>query len=380
MKQRQVILMINPPIPQRFNGIVRFAREHGWHLTIANRLVRAPSGWNGDGALVTLRGDTRTSRFVEGLLKASIPVVDLTYYMPEMHVPRVTPDYFSAGCIAADHFAEIGLRHVAWFSTIWTKVHRLFFKGLSSRWKDARRIVLTDFIAKAKLDDVDLFAKAMGPKLVALPKPIGILTYNDEESARLLSLCLELGLHVPDEISILGIGNDTFLCENQPVPLSSVIDDLELNGYEAAKLLDRLMDGEPFPKNPILVPCRGLVARQSTDTLAVDNPTLRKALNMLKASLANPPSAVQLAEAIGVSRATLNRLFASELGRSMHREVTRMRLAMSKKMLVDGKKTVSEIAFACGFCNPGHFVNAFKKAVGVPPAKWRSLGDVPHHP
>jgi hypothetical protein len=51
------MLMINPPIPLRFDGIVRYAREHGWHLTLANRLVRAPRGWNGDGALVTLRGD-----------------------------------------------------------------------------------------------------------------------------------------------------------------------------------------------------------------------------------------------------------------------------------------------------------------------------------
>ena len=83
------MLMINPPIPLRFDGIVKYAREHDWHLTLANRLVRAPRGWNGDGALVTLRGDAETSRFVEGLVKAHIPVVDLTSYMPEVNVPRV---------------------------------------------------------------------------------------------------------------------------------------------------------------------------------------------------------------------------------------------------------------------------------------------------
>ena len=41
----------------------------------------------------------------------------------------------------------------------------------------------------------------------------------------------------------MGIGNDTVICENQAVPLSSVDHDLEKNGYEGAALLNRLMAG-----------------------------------------------------------------------------------------------------------------------------------------
>ena len=371
MKQRQVMLMINPPIPLRFDGIVRYAREHGWHLTLANRLVRAPRGWNGDGALVTLRGDAETTRFVEGLVKAGIPVVDLTSYMPEIDVPRVTPDYTSAGRLAGAHFAEMGLKRVAWFSTIWTKVHRLFFDGLSERWPKTQKIVLSTIVPKTKLDDVDRFADVMSPRLLALQKPVGILTYNDEEAARILALCMELGIKVPDEIAILGIGNDTFLCENQTVPLSSVMDNLERNGYEAASLLERLMDGARPPKKPVLVPCQGLAARRSTDILAVDSPVRRKALEHLKPRIANPPSAVQMSEAVGVSRATLDRLFSAHLGRSMHEEVTRMRLVRAKEMLSEGTATICETAAACGFCNAGHFVNVFRRHIGVTPGRWR---------
>ena len=364
--------MINPPIPLRFDGIVRYAREHGWHLTLANRLVRAPRGWNGDGALVTLRGDAETTRFVEGLVKARIPVVDLTSYMPEVDVPRVVPDYTSAGRIAGAHFAEMGLKRVAWFSTIWTKVHSLFFDGLSERWPKTQKFVLSTIVPKTKLDDVDRFADVMSPRLLALQKPVGILTYNDEEAARILALCMEIGIKVPDEIAILGIGNDTFLCENQAVPLSSVMDDLERNGYEAASLLERLMDGAKPPKKAVLVPCQGLAARRSTDILAVDSPVLRKALEYLKPRIANPPSAVQLSEVVGVSRATLDRLFAAHLGRSMHEEVTRMRLVRAKEMLSGGAATICETAAACGFCNAGHFVNVFRQHVGLTPGRWRS--------
>lgn len=365
------MLMINPPIPLRFDGILKYAREHNWHLTLANRLVRAPRGWNGDGALVTLRGDAETSRFVEGLVKAHIPVVDLTSYMPEVNVPRVIPDYMSAGRLAGAHFAEVGLKHVAWFSTIWTNVHSLFFDGLSERWPKPPKIVLSSLVPKTKLDDVDRFANVMSPRLIALPKPVGILTYNDEEAARILALCIELGIKVPDEIAILGIGNDIFLCENQTVPISSVMDNLERNGYEAAALLERLMDGASPPTKPVLVPCQGLAARRSTDILAVDNPILRKALEYLKPRLVHPPSAIQLSEKVGVSRATLDRLFATNLGRSMHDEVIRLRLTKAKDLLSDDMLTVGEIAEMCGFCNPGHFINVFKKAVGITPSKWR---------
>ena len=367
------MLMINPPIPLRFDGIVKYAREHNWHLTLANRLVRAPRGWNGDGALVTLRGDAETSRFVEGLAKARIPVVDLTSYMPEVNVPRVIPDYMSAGRLAGAHFAEVGLKHVAWFSTIWTNVHSLFFDGLSERWPKPPKIVLSSLVPKTKLDDVDRFANVMSPRLLALQKPVGILTYNDEEAARILALCLELGIKVPDEIAILGIGNDTFLCENQTVPLSSVMDNLERNGYEAAALLERLMDGARPPTKPLLVPCQGLAARRSTDILAVDSPVLRRALDYLKQRIANPPSAVQLSEVVGVSRATLDRLFAAELGRSIHDELLRLRIAKAKRMLSEDNDTVNEIAAACGFCNAGHFINVFRKAVNTTPAKWRTM-------
>lgn len=379
MRTRQVMIMINPPIPLRFDGIVRYAREHDWHLTIANRLVRPPSGWNGDGALVTLRGDEATSRFVQEMIEKHVPVVDLTYYMPDIDVARVIPDYRSAGRIAAAHFVEIGLERVVWFSTIWTKVHSLFFDGLCERWPDAEKIVLSDRIPKTKLDDVDRFANIMSARLSALPKPVGILTYNDEEATRILALCMEIGIRVPEDVAILGIGNDTFICENQPVPISSVIDDLEKNGYEAAALLDCMMSnpagsGKRFNRasEPILVPCRGIAVRRSTDFLAVENPVLRKALAILKENIARLPSATQVAEMTGVSRSTLDRLFAAQLGRTMHDEVLRMRLSKAKGMLANGNETIYAIATACGFANPGHFVNTFRRVFGVTPAKWRS--------
>ncbi len=367
------MLMIDPPIPNRFDGIARFAREHGWRLTLANRLVRAPHGWDGDGALVTLRHDASVVRFAEDLMRRGIPVVDLTWHRPDISVARALPDYKGAGRLAARHFVDLGLKRAVWFSTEWSNVQRLFCEGLEEGMKGAtgERIVLSEMIPRSRLDSPEHFASALRPRLLALPKPTGLLAYNDEEASRLLALCLDIGIRVPEDIAILGIGNDAFLCENQPMPLSSVDDELERSGYEGAALLERLMEGEKPPSAPVLVPCVRVLARRSTETLATENPLLRRALELLTKDFTRVPSMPQIAEKVGVSRATLDRLFMRELGLPAHAVLIRRRLARAKELLRGSVLSVAEISDACGFCNPGYFAVAFARAEGVTPAKWR---------
>lgn len=373
-RHRHVLLMIDPPIPARFEGIGRFAREHGWRLTLANRLVRAPRGWSGDGAIVTLRDDPAVLRFAEGLTRQGIPVVDITYHRPEVAIPRAIPDYHGAGLVAAHHFLDIGLKRAVWFSTSWSNVQRLFNEGLKEGMGErgeVERFVLSEFLPRSRLDDPDRFAAALAPRLRALPKPVGILAYNDEEAARISALCLDIGIQIPEEVAILGIGNDSFLCENQSVPISSVIDNLDRNGYEGAALLARLMDGAPAPESPVVVPCGGVRARRSTDTLAVESPVLREAIRLLTERLDNPPSINRIAQLAGVSRATLDRLFLRELGRPPHAELLHRRLAKARELLRDTDLPAAEISTRCGFCNPGWFSAAFAKAEGLPPLRWR---------
>jgi len=381
-KRRHVMLMIDPPIPARFDGIVRFARERGWRLTVANRLVRAPRGWNGDGALVTLRADPAVVRFAEDLARRGIPVVDLTMHRPDIAVPRIVPDYEGAGMLAARHFADIGVRRAIWFSTEWSNVQRLFYKGLTAGMAGLRRrdgspapaperIVLSEIVPRSRLDDADRFAAALAPRLRALPEPAGLLAYNDEEAVRILGLCQDAGIQVPERLAVLGIGDDAFLCDNQPVPVSSVIDELERCGHEGAALLERLMDGGPPPAAPIVVPCRRIRARRSTDTFATESPVLRRALEILSSRLANPPGMVRLAEEVGVSRATLDRLFLRELGRPAHAELLRRRIARAKELLSELGRSVADISAACGFCNPGYFAAAFAREEGITPHRWR---------
>ena len=387
MKQRNVLLVIQPAYPERIQGIARFARSHGWHLTIVDRLARFPRGWRGDGALVTLRGNAKTNRFVRGLVRDGIPVVDLTFNHPEIKLPRVSGDHEAFGRLAREHVASLNFRHFAWFSTGWSHVHELRYNGFATpphtgdrplgngvcplRW------VLEEILNPSEIDNWRLFLKVIGKRIEKAEKPLALLTYDDADAAKVLSAALEAGLRVPEDVAIMGIGNDVVICENQAVPLSSVDHDLERNGYEGAALLAKLMSARRAPRAPHPAPCtklippRGIVVRKSTDTLATDDPTVSAALREIARRLPTVFGVAEIADALKVPRTRLDRLFAEKFSRSVGKEIVRQRIERAKKLLAATDKPMKEIAALCGYCNAGYFTNAFRSETGLTPKAWR---------
>lgn len=379
--RKHVIILVTPAYQPRLAGISRYARRHGWQLTILDRIARQPRGWSGDGALVTLREDPAPIAFVKSLRRRGIPVVDLTFNHPELRIPRVSGDHAAMGRVAREHFEARNFRNFAWFSTGWLNIHRLRYEGFAGTTTDKAektvpRWVLSEEVSSDRLDDFRWFDRWLGAKLVAAPKPLALLAYDDADAARALGACLANGISVPEEVAIVGIGGDRLICESQPVPLSSVEHDQGRTGYEGAELLDRLMDGLDVPSRTILVPPRGITVRASTDIIAASSPIVRRALEYIRSNMSSSFGLSQLADALGVSRSTLNRLFASEVGRTVGEETLRQRIAAAKVLLADDSKSISEVSDATGFCNPGHFTNAFKSAIGATPREFRrALGD-----
>ena len=383
MKPKNVLAMVSPMSAERVNGIARYAKEHGWNLMIQDRLGHTPLAWNGDGILATLRSDPVTFRCIEKLMKRGIPLVDLTVSRPEIKVPRVTSDHREIGRLAARHFAEREFRHVAWFSSGWGNVHRLRYQGLAEAGAEKPlKWVAADEIPVRRQSEWPSFVAWIRGKLAAAEKPLAVLTYDETDAARLLYAAKELGVNVPEELAILSIGNNPLVCENQSVPLSSIDQDLERGGYEAAALLDRLMDPPSRAKHhapgtrhqapgTLLVPPKGIVTRRSTDVIAVSDPTIRKALEFIGKNLSSPIGSPQIAEALGLRRAELDALFRAQLSRSVGEEIRRQRLARVKLLLETTDRTISSTAAETGYCTPAHLTNAFKAALGLTPKEWR---------
>ena len=99
---------------------------------------------------------------------------------------------------------------------------------------------------------------------------------------------------------------------------------------------------------------------------------VRRAVEIYRTNLAHPPSTVLLAERLGISRPTLDRAFASDLGLSPAHLLARLRLDEAKRLLRDGTKSIAEIAYSLGYCNPAYFTNTFRAATGQTPKSWRT--------
>jgi len=359
MRNFKVLAMITPMSYLRVGGVVRFAEEKGWMLTINERLYGVEPSTHYDGVLVTLREKSREISYIRRMRRRGTPIVDLTVEMPGFSVPRVISDHTEIGRTAGRHFLERGIQNTAWFSSGWTHVHDLRFKGLSSVLETPPHRIISN-------DDGEITRA-----VVDLPKPIGVLTYDEPDAVRILNLCRLANLSIPDEVAILSIGDDPLFTRNQEVPLSAVNLNPSRAGYAAAALLHRLMSGGEPPAKPILIRPNGVFARRSTDTFADEDPTVRKALLFVKNNLSRPFGAEQVADALGVSRSVLDKKCAERLKRSIGREIMRQRMHEAEIRLEKTDDQVSEIARSLGFCSSAYFVKCFRDEHGTTPRRFR---------
>ena len=378
MKSKDILLLIDAVPVERFKGIARFAKEHAWHMTIEDRpSYPPPAGWRGDGAIVMLNNEPRRIAYVKKLMRRGIPIVDLTANCPDIRLPRVLGDSPAVGRLAAGHFAERSLKHIAWFSAEWTPGHENRFNGFVSAWSPRGKVLKWVFPPSAPVGGRTL-ADWLQSRILDAPKPLGIFCYNDYDAADVLNVCLRCGLNVPEDVAILGVDDNEVLCESQPIPLSSVRYDHESVGYASAELLARLMTGGQVSAkkaNPILIPPLGVTTRGTTDMIAATDPLVKASIRWIAENLSSPIGAHEVAQGLSVPRIRLDRAFATDLGRSVGTEIKRQRLAVAKKLLSGTDLKLETIARQTGFCHASYFIRIFKSGTGVSPRRFRLLAN-----
>lgn len=385
--QRKVLLLLGYYHVLIHLGIARYAREAGW--AICDEYVRvgsAPLWWNGDGILsiITSPKDLQALQCYKPL-----PLVDLSKgwisdSMPPkarasgVGKPRVYYDNELISRMAAEHFLNRGFKHIAYLNTgnYWLDQERIphmrhaveqagavFHEIAFYRHNDERNRNSPPTHQDSHQWLVDTIAE--------LPKPIGIMLTSDDHAPRLMQACHDAGVAIPEEVAILGCDNDPMVCDYTPIPLSSVDNDWDRIGYEAAQLLDRIMDGEAGPTEPILIPPKGVITRMSTDILAVQDPKIARALRFIWENFAQPIGTAEVANAAGINRRRLERGFSTYLHRTVYHEILRVRVKHAKKLLAETKKSTDDIADLSGFSSASAFSTAFTRVTGTRPGKFR---------
>jgi len=207
--------------------------------------------------------------------------------------------------------------------------------------------------------------------LARLPKPIGIMACYDIRAQQLLDLCRELDIAVPEQVAVIGVDNDRLLCDLASPPLSSVIPNAHRSGYEAASLLDSLMQGVNVPAVAHLIKPLGVEARQSTNILAIDDPDVAKALRFIREHANEGINVSDVLRNVPISRRVLEHRFRQCLGRSPHEEILRLKVQRIRQLLQESDLSLQEIALQTGFEHVEYLSTVFKRETGSSPRAFR---------
>lgn len=213
--------------------------------------------------------------------------------------------------------------------------------------------------------------RRMATWLAELPKPVGVMACNDDCGVQVMEACKVAALSVPDAVGVVGADDDELVCDLADPAMSSVALNFERAGFEAAQALDRLMHGRGGAPAQIIVPATHIVARRSTDVVAVADESAGKAMRFIRDHAREPLTVSQVAKAVGLSRRVLERRFRRELNSSILAEIRRVRTDQIARLLVETHLPVSDIAESLGFSDQQHFARYFRSGKNMTPLSYR---------
>ncbi len=359
-------------------GVVRFGREHGWHVVSDMAFSGAfPRGWKGDGIVTLPAFDTQLVRYVQ---EAGAPTVAIALTDEYLPFPCVAPDPGSVGRAAADHLLERTYRHFGFAPFLNDRIHSARLAAFEARVREhgCRCVVLPAAhrrIGDYWHDDWCEYRRSLETGLRELPKPAGILCGNDAIAAELADACHRLGIAVPAEVAILGVGNETIICESAATPLSSVPQDVEELAFQAAVLLGEQMAGTRPLTAVHRVSIPSIVTRLSTDSCAVSDPRVAQALNYIAENYPDPRlNVADISQAAGLSRRQLERSFRQQTGFSLSEHIVRRRMQEASRLLrAHARARIPEVAEHVGYTDTRTFFRAFRRHFGESPAVHRRV-------
>jgi len=374
--KRQVALLIeatNAYARGLLLGVAKYTHERaGWTVYFEPRALHEPppkwlNGWKGDGILARI-GNRRTARAVQA---TGVPVVELRRMLHLPGMPAIGPDHEAVARLAAEHLRERGFRQFGFCGLP---------RGMDPPLDDRGEAFLLYLKSAGLPCSVFPASRAMAWEqeqrrmaqwVRSLPKPAAVLTCNDSRGLQILRACVRAGIKVPDQVAVIGAGNDDCLCSLSHPPLSSVDLAPETIGYEAAALLDRMMSRRAPPLQPMLVPPRGIITRLSTDVLATDDAAVSQAVGFIREHAREDLRVADVLHHVKLSRSALEPRLKRVLGRTIHQEIHHVRIERVKALLATTNLPTKQVAGQTGFHSVQYLTRVFRNATGQTPASYR---------
>ncbi|WP_248963841.1 XylR family transcriptional regulator [Sphaerisporangium perillae] len=352
-------------------GVREYVLAHpGWSIYLAEHSRDETDftwleGWRGDGVLARIE-NIEAAEFIRHL---GLPAVDLSAWRFVPEIPGVETDDVTIARWAFGHFAERGLTNFAYCGDArfaWSLNRAAAFaEQVSAHGSEPHTLGIEQ--SGTRVRDRDRLAEW----LRALPKPVGVFACYDIAGREVLEACKIANLPVPDAVAVIGVDNDEIIGSLTAPPLSSIQPDTIRTGYFAAQLLDQLMTGISVePAMHLIKPLR-VVARQSSDIFAVDDPLVAEALRFIRDHSDQNLDVGAVLQCVGLSRRALDLRFDRVVGRTVHGEIMRVRMARVAELLSVTDWTLPQIAGRLNFSHSEYMSVAFKRFTGKSPGEYR---------
>lgn len=356
-------------------GIASYAQQFGpWNLTVESHEGAPnwtlPDSLRVDGVIARVA----TPLILGQLLARKAPVVDVgDLFLSDCRVDTVVTDFAAWATLALNHFRAKGFEHFA----LYAPPSRDYAKRRGDPFVQAvesagmRCVQYRPGYRVGREVSREEHRRRVGRWLEQLPSPVGILAVDAKRGKDIAEVAAAHGFTVPDRVAILAGDSDELACEISTPPLSSIDVASRRIGYEAAAQLAARMGGVGPRDEPIEIAPDRVIARLSTDLLAVDDPAVVQALRYMQTHAYSGISVEDVLAKVPITRRQLERQFKKRLGRLPAEELRRLRLERGRQLLVESELSIEEVAEASGYAGATQFGAAFRKAFGATPLSYR---------
>src|SRR5688572_14636925 len=360
-------------------GITRYSKDHGpWTFCKMPTYYRETIGidgilkwakeWEADGII----GQFYNNEEVEKFTKANIPVIAQDFKERFTDIPNITGAYNETGRLGANYFLKKGFKNFAFYgfgNIVWSRERA---QGFEERIQEAGFNV--HYYEHKDPNAIDLWyykPSALSEWLRALPKPIALMTCDDNQGLHIAEAAKHAGIRIPDEVAVLGVDNDGMICELSDTPLSSIELDAEKGGYEAARLMEQMIAEKTCCGPDVVVKATQVVTRHSTDIFASKDKYIVSALKYIHGNLDKNLKVDQVLKEVPLSRRSLEKRFILTTGYPVYEYIYNQRIEKFTQLLLETEMTIFEIALDLGLSDSKNIARQFKQVKGLTPMEYR---------
>ncbi len=301
-------------------------------------------------------------------------VVSTSRWRQDDQTSRVMIDDVAIGHMAAHHFQDYGLECLYYVEcgqmydddATWNgmveggKQNSIPVERLRSPWHLENRPLL------------EPLSQTMMEWFRNLSKPAGIFVRDDWQAVQMVEHAKQLGIRVPGDLYILGMGNVESICDLSDPSLSSIQLPMESLGAEAARVMDALLHATTSVRYERQLPPQGVAARWTTTRSAGPDPIFDRALRYIREHYTKGITIKDVVRNVGISRSTLERRFKEHLGIVPTDEILRLKIKKATELLTRTELPIRDVAEQCGFGDSRTLNHAILRAFGVSAQEFRN--------